>query len=207
VTTKRFALEPGGAPRLEITWRYGFKDVVIKIDGLEIGRVNDPGELKLGRDFALADGSTLRVQLVSKFHSRELLVLRNGEPLPGSSSHPQTIQRAAYGILYTIAAFTAIFGVLAVSSGDEKFGGVAGGIGMLVEAAIYALLAWRVSRRSLIALYIALVLFAADTVFSLAQPGVHGLIVRVLVFIALIRGIPAIKELRMRTEPPPTVPA
>jgi hypothetical protein len=206
VTTKRFALQPGGAPRLEISWRYGFKDVVIKVDGLEIGRVSDPSELKLGREFALGDGSTLRVELVSKFHTRELRVLRNGEPLPGSSSHPQTIQRAAYGLLYAIAAFTAIFGVAAIASHNEKLGGVAGGIGMLVEAAIYALLAWRVSRRSLIALYIALVLFVADTAFSLAQPGSHGLIVRILIFIALIRGVPAIRELRLQGEPPPSVP-
>jgi hypothetical protein len=205
VTTKRFALEPGGSPRLEITWRYGFKDVVIKVDGLEIGRVSDPSELKVGRDFALPDGATLRVQLVSKFHYRELQVLRNGTPLPGSSSHPKTIHRAAYGILYTIAGLTAIFGALGVTTGNEKFGGVDGGIGMLVEAAIYSLLAWRVSRRSLIALYIALLLFVADTVLSLSQAGAHGVIVRVIVFIALIRGIPAIKELRLRAEPPPSV--
>ncbi len=68
MTTKRYALEPGGAPRLELTWRYGFKDLIVKVDGLEVGRVADPAELKLGRNFALADGSTLRVQLNAKFH-------------------------------------------------------------------------------------------------------------------------------------------
>lgn len=206
MTTKRFALEPGGAPRLELTWRYGFKDLVIKVDGLEIGRVSDPSELKLGRNFALADGSTLRVQLDTRFHSRELVVTQNGVPLPGSSSHPQTIQKAAYVALYLIAAVTGGIGVAAVASADGKFGGVDGGIGMLVEAAIYAILAWRVAKRSLIALYIAIALFALDSVLSLGEAKVHGLIIRILIFAALIRAIPAIKELRLKSAVP-TVPA
>lgn len=45
---------------------------------------------------------------------------------------------------------------------------------MLVSAAIYAILAWRVSRRSLIALILALLLYVADTVFTILEIGRGG---------------------------------
>jgi hypothetical protein len=209
--TQRYALEPNGAPRLEVSWKWNFKDVVVKLDGIEVGRIATPAELKLGREFALVDGSTLRVQLNSQLHTKELMLTRNGAPLPGSSTHPETVVKTAAGLLGVIAAFTAAISIFRMWSGAE----MAEEVGTLVEAAIYGLLAWRVMNRSLIALWIAILLYFADTVFSLMEvvetgkgSGAHGIVWRVIVFIALARAISAIRELRASAAPtPPPVPA
>jgi hypothetical protein len=197
MATKRFPLESGGSPRLEISHGWNFRNVIVKLDGLEIGRVPKRADLKLGRDFILPDGSTLRVQLHEQFHSKELIVTRNGTPLEGSGSHPKTIHRTAYGLLYTIAGLTAVFAIIPMLSNDEKLGGADAAVGMFIEAAIYAFLAWRVSRYSIIALYAAILLYVADGIFSLMDAkNAHGIIIRIVVLAALIRAIPVTKELR-----------
>ena len=201
--TKRYPLEAGGAPRVELTWKWNFKDVVVKVDGLEVGRIADAGELKQGRDFALTDGSSLRVQLIAKFHAKELVVLRNGEPLPGSSNHPMTIVKTAAGVLGIIAAINIVWGVIQYSTAADA------AIGMVIEGLIYAFLAWRVSRRGIISLVIAILLYAADTIFTLMQGtgALHGIIIRVIVFLALGRAFGAIRELKSQTSVLPPVPA
>lgn len=201
--TLRYALEPGGARRLEITYRLGFKDLVAKLDGLEVGRVVEADDLKQGRDFLLTDGSLLSIQYVRTLHRADLVVLRNGKPLPGSSTHPGTAVKTAAGFLAFIAVVNIVFGVFNVG-GTGGFG--ADAIGMIVEGLIYAVLAWRVLKRSLIALVIAIVLYAADAVYMLMNitegggQGAHGIVLRVVVFIALFRGFAAIRALKAESE-------
>jgi len=197
----RYALDPGGAQRLEISHGYNFKNLVVKLDGLEVGRVDDPSQLKDGRDFALSDGSTLRVTRKQTLHRNELVILRNGKPLPGSSTHPGTVVKTAAGILVFVAVINVAFGLFRSSDGLD-----ADAIGMIAEGLIYAFLAWRVSKRSLIALGIAVLLYAADTVFTLMSlgenggAGAHNIVIRVFVFIALFRAFGAIRDLKAESE-------
>jgi len=207
MATKRYPLEPGGAPRVEVSWNWNFKNVVVKVDGLEVGRIADATELQAGRDFALADGSSLRVQLASKFHAKELVVMRNGEPLPGSSNDPMTMVKTAAGILLIVAVINLAVGAFEYSTDPD------GAIGSVIEGLIYGFLAWRVSKRGIIALVIAMVLYAADTVLTLMaiaqRPGggVHSVFIRVIVFIALFKAFGAIRELKSRSEMLPPMPA
>lgn len=164
------------------------------MDGVEIGRIADQSELRPGRDFALPDGSTLRIQLHEGFHVGQPVVTRNGVVLPPSATHPMQTLRVAFVMLYVVGGFTAAFGVVAIASRNESFGGVDGGIGMLVEAAVYALLAWRVSRHSLIALCLAFLLFAADAVFGVLNA--YAAVMRIIIFVALARAVPIVNRLR-----------
>lgn len=115
------------------------------------------------------------------------------------------MHRTAYGLLWAIAGISAVIGILAIVTNDPRFGGVAGGIGQLIEAMIFAILAWCVARRSIIALYIAIGLYALDGVLSLGGGGVHGIVIRILVVAALIRAIGPLRELRARAQQPPAV--
>ena len=60
-----------------------------------------------------------------------------------------------------------------------------------------------------ISLVIAILLYAADTIFTLMQGtgALHGIIIRVIVFLALGRAFGAIRELKSQTSMLPPVPA
>jgi hypothetical protein len=109
---QRFALEEGGEKRLEVSWKGLYKDVTVSLDGNPIGVVPNKKALSAGQAFSLPDGSTIKIQLVRKLMSTELQVLRNGEPLPGSSSDPQTRFKTAYGMVYFVAGLNLVLGLV-----------------------------------------------------------------------------------------------
>jgi hypothetical protein len=88
-----YALGPGLPLQLEVSWSVGWRDGVVRFDGLEIGRL-DGGydEIRLGRKLSLPDGSALHVQLVRESgplgYAEELHVYVNGKPVPGSAAIP-----------------------------------------------------------------------------------------------------------------------
>ena len=102
--TKKYAMEKGEPKRLEISWKgiWKIKNFTVHLDGNNIGLIANRKELKAGREFALIDGSILKVQLVKKLLSAELQVLRDDQPLPGSASDPGQRLRVAYGIVFFI---------------------------------------------------------------------------------------------------------
>jgi hypothetical protein len=110
VPKKSFAIEAGGEKRLEISWEGMYRDVKVSLDGNSIGVIHERKALVAGEEFALPDGSILKIQLVRVFIERELHLLRNGQPLPGSASDPQTRLKNAYHIIFEAA------GVFIISS-------------------------------------------------------------------------------------------
>ncbi|MGH8006134.1 MAG: tetratricopeptide repeat protein, partial [Candidatus Binatia bacterium] len=107
----KFSLEPGGPKRLKMSWGWRWGNLTLRLDGNPIGMVADEQELVAGRAFALADGSTLRVQLVRKFLYPRLRLLRNGQPLPGSASGDL---RRRFGIVYVLGLLLIAGGIAAV---------------------------------------------------------------------------------------------
>lgn len=59
MTTRRFALEPGGPERLEISWHFGFRDTRVKLDGREILHVPHASAFGGGAEFTFGDGAKL----------------------------------------------------------------------------------------------------------------------------------------------------
>ena len=109
---KVFAPEPGGAPRLAVSWSGGFKDLAISLDGQPAAAFDDPKELKEPQRVPLPDGSTLEVQVASPFLFPELRLLRDGEPVPGSSADPATRHTAAWQVLAAVAVLNVVVGLL-----------------------------------------------------------------------------------------------
>ncbi len=216
MASTKFALEPGGPKRLEITSGAFWTNVNIRLDDVLVGQIPSKSELIEGRSFPLSDGSELHVKLAQSFGSVELQVTRNGKPLPGSTSDPATRVATAGYIIYFIAALNAFVGIPGLifsgaSGGVMRFGAALARlfeqIGFswinLVEGAVFALLGFLTLRRSKPALIAAIGLFVVDGVFNFAggldgkgDPPVGLMFVRVILGLAMIRGVPAIDELK-----------
>jgi hypothetical protein len=198
---KTFALDPGGQARVEIEWRGIWKDVHVRLDGQELGVIPTKKELETGRTFPLPAGGVLSVQLSRSLATVELQVARDGVPLPGSSADPaERVKQAAY-MLYIIAALNFGLGVIAELAGLEFLRNLGIGWGSAVEGAVYALLGWRTSKGSRIALGLGMGLFAVDTVWLViasTQPGrslpTGGLVARFFFFMPLVKGFKAAGE-------------
>src|SRR5205823_3887708 len=125
-------------------------------------------DLKLGKSAGLPDGSMLKVRLETGFGKTGLVVTRDGEPVPGTSTDPETQVKSAGGIVYAIAALNAIIGIIAyvfdVSFLKENFG-----YGPLIVAALFAVLGYFTMKRSLPALIAAIVIYAIDGVLTLGM--------------------------------------
>jgi hypothetical protein len=67
MATRRFAFEPGGPERLQITWKFGFRDTRVTLDGKEILRVPYAAAFGGGAEFTFGDGAILRLAPANKF--------------------------------------------------------------------------------------------------------------------------------------------
>jgi hypothetical protein len=207
VPTQRYALEPGGPKRVEVSWGAFFRNCTIRVDGNVIGVVPGQQELKAGSDFRLMDGSTLRVQLVRGLLSQEVRVLRDGFPLPGSASDPAQRLKTAYGILFFLGALNVLLGLVAEVAQVDFLLAIGVGVGSIVEGAIFLILGYFVRQRSLVALVLAVALLGLDTLFALVEMAsgsgalVGGLLVRVIFLVYVIRGFDALRSLRATRAP------
>jgi hypothetical protein len=113
---RKYILEKGGQPRLEVEWRGLWRDVSVRFDGQEIGTFADKAALKQGRTFTLPDQSNLLVQLVGKSEAAQLLVNRDNVPLSEFSAarNPAHIALVIFGV------------VLMLSGGGYQYGFDAG---------------------------------------------------------------------------------
>ena len=200
--TKRFALQPGEPERLEVSWKFNWKQLSLSLDGTRVGEVETSKELRAGRSFALPDGTTLEVKLrQSPFPELELL--RNGKPVPGSGADPQARLAMAYGLVFFVAGLSVALGVIAELFAIDLLRSLGMGVGSIMTGAVYAVLGYFVVRRSMLALITAIVLFALDGVLGVVMaveqglsPPAGGLITRILLLYLMIRGVPAIRALK-----------
>lgn len=213
--TRRYALNRGESKRLELISSVRWTPLTIRLDGQEVGSIQTMEQLKNGKTFLLSDSSKLRVELAK----RQLLVMRNGLPVPGSSSDPLIRLRGSYGCLFTLGGLVTLVGlglmILAItqsadslSSANETFTERYGagildlGIGLLVFGGVYLLLGFFVQRRSKVALGIAVGLVGINLALnSLALllgncSVIAGLPLQIGVLITLWRGFDAIRKLQ-----------
>ena len=198
-----FALEAGGLKRLEVSWKAFYKDITVSLDGNPVGTIPNQKALSAGQEFPLPDGSMIKVQLVSKLMSTELQVLRNGQPLPGSSSDPRTRFKNAYLMVYFVAGLNLVLGFVSVLGDVEFLQQLGIGFGSIIFGVVFLVLGFFVQRKSSVALILAIVIFALDGIlgFVLAasqgyNPGVGGIFARLILLIPMFQGIGAIKALK-----------
>lgn len=200
---RKFKLEPQAPARVIVKWRGFWKDVTVLLDGQPLGPAfPDAKALKAGGDFPLPEGGVLRVKLspVGLGGASVLDLSRDGQALPGSDGDPKAQIKAAAVVTWVIAALSTLFGALAVARVDFVLR-----LGLdwttLAFGVVYAVLGAFVLRRSRLALTLALLLLALDTLLSLVggleaggRPPIAALAIRVIFFLTLLRGFPAMKS-------------
>jgi hypothetical protein len=200
-----FALEAGGEKRLEVSWGGMFKNTTVSLDGNSIGVIPDQKALFAGQEFRLTDGSTIKVQLVRGFLSTELRVLRNGQPLPGSASDPQTRLKNAYNMVYFVAGLNLVLGIISSLFNIQLLQQFGIGFGSIIFGLVFLALGFLVQRKSIVALIVAIIIFAVDGIagFFLASvqgysPSVGGIFARIILMVPMVQGIGAIKALESK---------
>ncbi|MFN8414175.1 MAG: hypothetical protein U0Z26_17475 [Anaerolineales bacterium] len=199
-----FALESGGNKRLEVSWSGMWGNTTILLDGKTIGVIPNQKALLSGQEFVLNDGSILKIQLINMFVTTELRILRNNQPLPGSSSDPQTRLKISIQAVYVIAGFNIILGAISLIFNVELLQQIGVGFGSIIYGLVFLVLGFFVQRKSVIALLFAIGVFALDSIatfFLSASQGYNtaGLtIVRIIILIGMFQGLGAIKTLKTK---------
>jgi hypothetical protein len=207
--TARYALEPGGPKRLDVSWGAFFRNATVKLDGNVLAVFPTQQELAAGQDVRLPDGSMLHVQLTRGMWGSGIAVLRDGRPVPGSPSDPGARFRLAYQVLFFIAAMNLLFGLIGLALPVELLRQLGIGWYSLVFGLVFlglGLWAWRGSAAALI---VAAVVYALDGIIGFigvaatgASPAVGGLIFRALMLVLMIQGVQAARDMR-RAQPVP----
>lgn len=125
--SKKYPLNRGGAKRLEVIWTYAFRNVTIKFDDVEIGKISSSSqkEAKQGRSFILPDNSELHVKLGN--HPVNLSpapdLTRNGKPVPDSVNDPAVELNVASNAFFggSILSFFAGIMFLSIHPGVSFF--------------------------------------------------------------------------------------
>jgi hypothetical protein len=198
-----YALEIGGPRRLVMDWKYGYRNVVIYLDGALIGKVPGQKELQDGLEFALPDGSKLEVQLVRSFLSTDISLERNGKPLPGSATDPLSQVRLSYQLIFFLVIINLVLGGLTLFLQAKSLTDLGLGWYNIAFGLVFIGLGFWVRSLSLLALWVTVVLLALDagvTVIGMSASGGEtfytGLLVRALILIYVWRGIGALKKLK-----------
>lgn len=160
----RFPFEESGPERLQLDISPGYAGVVARVDGLDVLQLRSREALVSGGRAVLADGTTLSVRLLSSKLLPMLEVLRNGYPVPGSATHPDSHIRVAAKALLVIAAFSAIFAMIQSAAGGATSGAT---IGSLVECVLFAVSGAFTWRRARWAFYAGVGLYTIESVFQL----------------------------------------
>ncbi len=204
---QRFALETNGPKRLEISWGMFWRNITVRLDGQVVGTVPSKKELSQGYDIFLPDTSLLSIKLARTFITQELQVLRNGQPLPGSASDPQSRIKAAANVLFFIAGLNIVVGLIALFFQVDLLLAYGLGIESVITGLIYAILGLFVKRKSLTALVIAIMLFILDGAFGLVTAAEVGanpasmVIVRIVLLMPMLQGFTAIRNLKKPIRP------
>jgi hypothetical protein len=198
-----YALEHGGPKRLQLSWKGTWREVAIALDGEEIGKISGPQELQTGKEFRLPDDSILTVQLMHKLAGTELRLLRDGQALPGTAADPVAKLKTAYVVIYLIAGLNIVLGLVAWLLDVQFLLSIGIGQSSIAFGLLFLVLGFFAQRRCIIALVLAVGIFALDGILSLivsiAQgyaPNMLDIFVRVLLLVPMIQGITALRGMK-----------
>jgi hypothetical protein len=202
-----FALEEGGDHRLEISWEKLYKNGVVSIDGQEIGVLPDRKTLYRGLEYDLPDGSMLSFQLVKQLTSTEFHVLRDGKPLPDSTSAPQTRLANAYTTVYTIAGFNLLLGLVAILFNIQFLQQLGIGFSSILFGLLFFVLGYFVQHKSSLALMVAVVVFVVNGFANIIHASAQGygsssggmVVTMIVLLVPMLQGFGALKALKRQT--------
>jgi hypothetical protein len=202
VPQQKFHLDAAKKEDVLIQWKGIWKNVTVSYNGTPLGEpFANLAALKQGNHFTLPDGRDLHVIFATGLSKNRLEFTLDGRPLPGSAGDPAAEVKLAAFAIWFIAGLSTLLGVLGMS-GVKFLAELGFGWPSLVAGIVFAGLGYLVhTKRSQVALAVALALFAVDTVLMITagmdaggRVPTTGLIIRVFLFIPMVRGFGAIKK-------------
>ena len=196
------ALHENGPKVITLSWKLFYKEVTVAFHDQTVATLTDREALKAGVPVQLPNGAQILVRL----QGAKLLVTQDGAPLPGSPGSARAKTKEGRVVLFVIAGFTFLAGIVSLLvGGGGDLGGPDAFIGYLAAGSAFLGLAfWAAYTLSVIPYIIAVVLVALDTVLLavLYQGGAfQAYFFRALFLFFLIRAIPAaLAQKRMRNQ-------
>lgn len=206
--TKTYYLDDTRTDAITASWGFFYRNFTVRHADTILFPTNPEATIAQGRQYFLPDGRIFSAQHKQNTYPQELELLINGQPLPGSGTHPHERTKQAWYTLF-------ILGVLNISLGlSTEFGQIEVlrelglGWGAVVEGAAFVTLGWLgYYRHSVPAFTIAFVLLVLDGIVSIGSavatshsPALGGLFMRVFFGLVVFRGIKAARQLRQEDE-------
>ncbi|WP_310395463.1 hypothetical protein [Hymenobacter sp.] len=202
--TKTHYLNDSQTEIVTITWGLFYRKFELLYNGQSLGQVPNLNKEPNGTRYPLPDGRVLTARLIRSQGLQELELLLDGQPLPGSATHPRERLKQAW---YTLLFVGGLNIVLGAAAGWYKLPALERlGLGWesIIVGVIFLVLGWLgYTRRSILALTTALALFVLDSLLTLGGffiegrgPGLGGLFIRFFFGVMIFRGIKGAKQLR-----------
>jgi len=196
---KRFALQEGERPRLEVSSKFPWREILVSLDGAHLAGPYSRVETEIGQHVDLPDGSTLTVVMNRTWLLQELEVYRNGVALPGSGADPQKRMNTASTAVLLVAGINLLLGLAVVLLDIRVLKEAGMNVGSVIYGAVFLILGILVTRRSRVALGIALGLYVLDSIYTIfvgLGSNAGNLFIRIFFIIFMFRGFEAIAVLR-----------
>ena len=202
--TKTFYLDDARTEPLTATWGLLFRNFTVSYAGNPLEPTNPEATIAEGRYYRLPDGRTFSARHKQNSYPQELELLIDGQPVPGSGTHPNQRIKQAWYVLLILGILNIGLGLVTEFGHIEALAQLGAGWGSLVEGiASIALGYFGYFRTSVSALTIALVLLALDAAFSIVSavttghsPAIGGLFMRAYFCLVVFRGMQAARQLR-----------
>lgn len=133
----RFALEKGQPKRLEVDLRLRDLGAIVVLDGRKICSIKNQKTFRNGINAPLPDGSSLHMVL----HGLLIEIDRDGEPIPGSSNHPDRLRAVIAIVLFYIGTMEIVFESIFLNTSDPQYIFAPFGELSILAGLVYVLLA------------------------------------------------------------------
>ncbi|GAB2941110.1 hypothetical protein GCM10027048_01950 [Hymenobacter coalescens] len=200
--TKTYYLDSSQTGLVTVRWGWFWRNFTVSQGEQVVGQLRTANELKQGAAFTLADGRQLTARLREKVGSQQLELLLEGQPLPGSATHPGELLRQGLGVLLFLAVLNVALGLLAEIGQVEVLLQLGLGYASAATGLVYlGLWWWAKTRLAPAAFYAAIGLLVLDFVaVLLAGPGgsgaTSGMFMRFFLGLMLYRGSQGARQLR-----------
>lgn len=202
--TKTFYLDDARTEPLTANWGLFFRNFTVSYAGIALAPTNPEAPIAQGRQYHLPDGRVFSAQHKQNTYPQELELLIDGQPVPGSGTHPIERIKQAWYILLILGILNIGLGLVTEFGHIEVLSQLGAGWGSVVAGIAYVVLGYfGYFRTSVPALTIALVLLALDAAFSITSavatghsPAVGGLFMRAYFCLMVFRGMQAARQLR-----------
>jgi hypothetical protein len=202
--TTRYPIEPHGPKRLVVTRTRTWSEIVLRLDGVQIG--NPDREALLNRvEYTLRDHSVLCVWIeYGPTGIPMLYITRNGHPLPGSEGDPRKILWYTLCFIWVIGACQIALSMAVIYNGRAD-----GGIYLIGAAGfVLVLLGFLAWGRSVVSMVLASLLAFGELGLLIISEGDlnAGNVLRLIFGLGLFawllrRGIVAVHDLKRNTLP------